>query len=252
MIAITALNMDLIPSVSFFQTLAAIPLVITIGPIILAALESYSTNPIAKAFLNTTLVVLKTTEVVWRPVMKFTMTLLKEIVKSLVIILPTVKSAVVTLVNTTITAVRTAQSMGMSFANAFPAVIQALKDIGESILIVTKGLGHMTYYILRGLSLIVGSVESVFSFGKRALFEAHLLTLEDLSNVMLPFAIVVGMVGMLYLLRKSPSSPESCSHVKFEPRRSSRIARKRSMLCSADLSDALPTSKKSSAISSNL
>lgn len=245
----TSSNMDLIPSLSFFQALAAIPLVMTLVPIVLSALFKFVEHPFVKPIINTTLVVLKNTEVVWRPAINFAIMLSKPILKAIALILPIVKSIVVYVVNVTVSAFRTAQSMGMSMANTFPVVAQGLKDIGESLVVLARGLGKLSYYVLRGVSLIVGSVESVFVFFKRVLFEAHLLTMADVYAVMMPFAIVLSLVAVLYWFRKSPSQP--CNQT-FQPRRSARIARKRAMLCSADLSDAFLPSKKSSATSTNL
>ena len=237
--------MDLIPSLSLFEIMAYAPLLMLVS----STLFAFSENPVIKSFVNTTLVALKATEVVWRPALQFAVSILKPLVKALIQLAPYVRSAIRYAVNVTVTALRSAQSMGVSLTNAFPAVVQAFKDIGESLIILARGLGQFSYYLLRGTSLIVGSVESVFVFGKRLLFEAHLITMADLYNVMLPFVIVTGLLSAMYWFRKSPSEK---SVQAFQPRRSSRIARKRAMMCMSDISDAFPASKKASATSTNL
>lgn len=240
--------MDLIPSLSFFELLAAIPLVITVGPFIFAAVVKFMEHPLVQPILNTTLVILKTTEVVWRPAVDFAVVLLKPVLKALVRLAPIAKDLVVFAINTTVTAFRTAQKMGMSFASAFPAIAQGMKDVGEALITLVRGIGNMMYYFLRATSLIVGSVESVFVFGKRLVFEAHLLTVNDVYNVALPFLIVTSLIATLYWFRKAPQK----SVQVFQPRRSSRLARKRAMMYASDISDALSSCKKSSTTATNL
>lgn len=244
----TSCNMDLIPTVSFFELLAAIPLVMVLGPFVVGALVAFMEHPLVQPILNTTLVILKTTEVVWRPAVNFAVVLLKPIVKALVRLAPIVKDLVLFAMNTTVTAFRTAQKMGLSFASAFPSFVQGMKDIGEALITLVRGMGNMMYYILRATSLVVGSVESVFVFGKRLLFEAHLLTVNDVYNVALPFIIVTSLIGFLYWFRKAPQKDVQV----FQPRRSSRLARKRAMMYASDISDALSSCKKSSATATNL
>ena len=246
-------DMYLMPSLSYFQTfLATIPLVAAFGPSLMKALLALYENPLVKTLMNTTFVVLKTTEGVWRPTFDYTVKLFKALMR----LLPIVKATLLSLVNFTMTAFRTAQSMGLSLSNAFPAFAQSVKEIAESLLVVARGLGQLSYYLLRAVSLVVGSVDSVLDFGKRLSFEPHRITAADVYDVMIPFGIVLSLLSMLYWLRKTPSASQSCVAVSVspnvEPRRSSRLARKRSMLCSADVSDALSPCKKSSATAPNL
>jgi hypothetical protein len=239
-------DMYLMPSLSYFQVfLATIPLVAALGPSIMKALLALYENPLVRTILNTSSVVLKTTEVVWRPSFDY-------VVKALTRFLPIVKTTLVSLVNFTVTAFRTAQSMGLSMSNAFPAFAQSIKEIAESLLVLARGLGQLSYYLLRAVSLVVGSVDSVLEFGKRLFFETHRVTAADVYDVLMPFGIVLGLLYMTYSLRKTPPASQICVSPKEEPRRSSRLARKRSMLCSSDLSEALPPCKKSSATASNL
>jgi hypothetical protein len=242
---ITTLTMDLITYRSLFELIAYTPLLV----LVMSTFFAFSENPVIQSLVNTTLVVLKATEVVWRPALKFALDLLKPLAKALIRYWPHMKSSVMYAMNTTLTALRTVQGMGISLSNAFPAVLEALKDISKSLIILTRALAHFVYYLVRGATLIVSSVESVFGFGKRLLFEAHLITMRDLSNAMLPLVIVTSLLCMMYWLRKGP--PEK-SVKEYQPRRSSRLARKRAMLCMSDMSDPFPSCKKPSTTSSYL
>jgi hypothetical protein len=237
--------MDLITYRSLFELMAYMPLLM----LVMSSLLAFSENPVIQTLVNTTLVVLKLTEVVWRPALKFALDLLKPLTRALIRYWPHVKSSLIYVMNTTLTGLRTVQSMGISLTNAFPAVLEALKDISKSLIILTRALAHIVYYLVRGATLIVSSVESVFGFGKRLLFQAHLITMRDISNVILPLVIVTSLLCMMYWLRKSP--PEK-SVKEYQPRRSSRLARKRSMLCMSDMSDSFPSCKKPSTTSSYL
>jgi hypothetical protein len=243
-------TMDLITSLSPFQMLASIPLLVMLVPFALDLYKNLMANPIFMAAVNTTLVVLKNTELVWRPALNFAIAIIKPIVKALAVIFPQVKAIVIVLVNQTVAAVQYARSMGMSLMTALTSIVERMGEVGDALIVVARGMGQVGYYGLRVAGTIVGSFESVFAFGKRALFEGHLLTANDLYNVMMPFFTVVAVLATVYWVRKGPS-PQKCVET-FQPRRSSRIARKRAMLCASDMSDALLPSKKSSPTTTNL
>ena len=234
--------MSLIPSLSFLELAALVPSIIVLAPFVLPTLEALMSNPLVSAAVNTTLVVLKTTEGVWRPAYNAT-------VKAVVFLAPILKSLIVTTVNATIAFFKTAQSMGVSFTTAFPTVMVRIKELGEALVVIARTLGLTVYYMVKGLGFILGSVEYVLGFGKQILFEAHLLTAQDLYNVMLPFAVVLTTVMMVYWLRKTP---QPLMETPMPVRRSSRLARKRAMLYAQDLSDTFPSCKKPSATASNL
>jgi hypothetical protein len=241
--------MSLIPSLSFLELVAAVPLVMVLGPFFISALQSIVSNPLVCSALNTISVVLNTTEIVWRPAWNASVLVSRQIVNGLQYVAPIVKSVILSGVNTTITLVRNAQALGVSFAVAFPTVMLRIKEVGEALLVIARSLGVVMYYTTKSVALVLGSVEHVFTFSKQLLFEAHLMTAEDLYNVMLPFAIVLCTIATLYWLRKSPV-PQTAQ--AFQPRRSSRLARKRAFLYAKDVSDALPACKKASFTSSNL
>lgn len=243
--------MSLIPTLSFLEVLAAIPLVVVLGPLVLSLVQGLMANPVVNAAVNATLVVLKSTEVVWRPIWTMSLVAFKQVFAALVYIAPMVKAVVMTIVNATVNAVRTAQQMGVSFSSAFPTLMLRIKELGEALLVIARTLGVAAYYAVKGLSLLLGSFEKVFVFGKQLLFEAHLLSAHDLYNVMLPLAIVFVTSAVLYWLRKAPSVGGETCEKTFQPRRSSRLARKRAMLYAQDL-DLSPACKKSSAAAANL
>jgi hypothetical protein len=244
--------MSLIPSLSFLELVAAVPLVMVLGPLFLSALQNILSNPLVASAINTISLVLNTTEIVWRPVWNASLMVSKQILSGYLVLAPILKSLILSGVNTTLTLVRTAQAMGVSFTTAFPIVMIRIKEVGEAFLVIGRSLGLAVYYVTKGVALLLGSVETLFLFGKQLLFEAHLMTADDFYNVMLPFAIVLSTIATLYWIRKTPQPVQTRG--AFQPRRSSRLARKRAFLCAQDVSDALPVPacKKAFATSSNL
>jgi hypothetical protein len=244
--------MSLIPSLSFLELVAAVPLVMVLGPFLVSALQSILSNPLVCSALNTISVVLNTTEIVWRPAWNASVVVSRQILSGFVVVAPIIKSLVLSGLNTTITLVRNAQALGLSFAVAFPTVMLRIKELGEALLVIARSIGVVLYYVTKSVALVFGSVEHVFTFSKQLLFEAHLMTTEDVYNVMLPLAIVLGTIATLIWLRKTPQPVEALVCEPFQPRRSSRLARKRAFLYAQDFSDALPACKKASFTSSNL
>lgn len=245
--------MSLLPSLSLVKILAAAPLVVVFGPFVLSVLQRILSHPLICVALGTLSVVLNTTESVWRPLMNVSIILTKQILNGILYIAPIVKALVRSGVNATVTLVRNAQAIGMSFATAFPTVMLRIQELGGALLVIGRTLSGVVYYGTKSVALVLGSVEQVFLFSKQLLFEAHLLTVDDVYNVMLPFAIVGATIGTLYWLRTTPLSvqrcdaPQTCEEAK--PRRSSRLIRKRAILYGSDM---LPACQKSSFTSSNL
>jgi hypothetical protein len=245
--------MSLIPSFSFLELAALVPSMIVLWPFVLPTLKALMSNPLVSSAVNATLVVLETTEVVWRPAYNMTLVLAKEVIKAIVFLAPILKSLILTTVNVTVAFFRKAQAMGVSFATAFPTVMVRIKELGEALVVIGRTLGLTVYYMVKGLGFILGSVEYVLGFGKQLLFEPHLLTAQDLYNVMLPFAVVFTTLAMVYWFRKAPQPRiEAPMSAPVSVRRSSRLARKRAMMYAQDLSDAFPSCKKSSATATNL
>lgn len=242
--------MDLITSLSPFQMIASIPLLVMLVPVLLDFYKSLIVNPIVVAAVNTTLVILKNTELVWRPALQFAIAIIKPIIKALINLSPHVKSLVILVFNQTVQAFWTVQKMGMGLVTSVSNFVDGLGELGTSLIVMTRGIGNVGYYLIRTVGGVIGSFNTVFTFSKRLLFEAHLITADDVYNVAMPFFIVVSVILAVIWLRKGPSPQKSVE--TFQPRRSSRIARKRSMFYAADISDALPPCKKSSATSSNL
>ncbi len=235
--------MSLIPSLSFLELAALVPSIVVLWPL-LPSLKVLMSNPLISSAVNATLVVLKTTEGVWRPAYNVT-------VRTILFLAPIVKSLILTTVNATIVFFRSAQAMGVSFASAFPTLMVRIKELGEALVVIGRTLGLTVYYMVKGLGFILGSVEYILGFGKQLLFEPHLLTAQDIYNVMLPFAVVLATTAAVYWLRKAPQ-PRMEAPMCVPVRRSSRLARKRAMMYAQDLSDALPPCKKTSATTSNL
>lgn len=242
--------MDLIPSFSVFNVLASIPLVMMLVSVFKPITLAVMTNPLTRAVLNTTLVVLESTELVWRPVLNMALMIIKPIYKTLVALLPQIKTVLVTTVNVTMTLVKNIQAMGMSVSQAISSALENMGEFGDALVIVARTFTKAVFYTVRMLSSILGAFEDVFNFGKKALFDPTRLTLNDLYNVMLPFVVVSCCIGLALWMKRSPVETKRIP--PYQPRRSSRIARKRAMLLADDLSGSLPPCKKSSATSSNL
>lgn len=231
-------TMSLIPSLN---TIAAIPLMVVLGPIVFSAFSNIMEHPLAHSIA----VLLNNTAMVWKPFAGAALVAIRKIV-------PILKALFLTVSNVLLSVIQTVQGMGVSLSAAFPSLIVRLGEVGEALVVLTRSLGNVLYYGLRALSFIVGSVEKVFVFGKQLLFEAHLVTLDDVYNVMISFAVVLSTMAVLYWLRKTPQPTPEPKAEAFQPRRSSRLARKRAMLYASDMSDALSPCKKSSATATYL
>ena len=231
-------KMSLIPSFSLLEFVATIPFVVVLAPFVMPSLKAILENPLVSSAINSISVMLNNTEMVWRPAFQQGFKVLKLVV--------------FTGFNLTMSAIQTVQQMGVSLTTAFPSILVRLGEVGEALVVVARALGNVLYYGIRALSLVVGSAEKVFVFGKHLLFEAHLLSFDDFMNITFPFFVVLSTVAFLYWLRKTPQPSAVKNAEPFQPRRSSRLARKRAMLYASDMSDALSPCKKPSATATNL
>jgi hypothetical protein len=242
--------MDLIPSFTLFNVLASIPLVMMFVSVFKPIAQSIITNPLTRAVLNTTLVVLESTEVVWRPLLNLTLMVIKPIYKTLVALLPQIKAVIVSTVNMTIALVKNMQAMGLSISQAVSATLERMGEFGDALVILARTFTKAVFYTVRMLSSILGAFEEVFNFGKKAFFDPAHITMNDLYNVMLPFIVVSCCIGLVLWVKRASVGVKSVP--VYQPRRSSRLARKRAMLLADNLSDSLPPCKKTSATSADL
>jgi hypothetical protein len=242
--------MDLIPSFTAFNVLASIPLVMMLMSVLKPIVHSFLTNPLTKAVWNTTLVALESTELVWRPLLNMTIMVIKPIYKTFIAALPQMRKVIVTTVNMTMTLVKNMQAMGLSISQALSSALGHMGEFGDALVVVARTVTKVVFYGARLLSSILGAFEDVFTFGKKAFFDPTHLTINDLYNVMLPFVVVSCCIGFALWMRRTPVAQKSLA--VYQPRRSSRLARKRAMFFADNLSESLPPCKKSSATSSNL
>jgi hypothetical protein len=144
------------------------------------------------------------------------------------------------------------------FANAVVNVtssfVVATKDFAVSLGTVTKALASVFVNLVHGFSYVVRSFEDVNAFLYKALFESHTVSWEDIYNISIPFVVVFSILAFLtYRANRSlTSETKKMDEEPFVPRRSSRIAKKRAMLLSADLGSLAPASKKTSFSTPNL
>lgn len=229
--------------------------------------------PLVQSIVNTTLVVLETTEGVWRPVLNSTALILKPIVSTALVLLKPigpfalvlgdsiVRGLVVIGYVTTLVlrelygyvrdAIRILQKNGVSVQLALTNAFTNLKDLTLSLGTVVRAAGYFATRLVHAASFVVESFERVGSFTYNIIFEAHKLTWSDVTDVALPFFVVTCILGYLMvragLLRFPRAAPvPTDTKTMFDinpPRRSSRLARKRAMLLSDDLGSALPCDK---------
>ena len=242
--------MDLIPAFTLFNVLASIPLVMVLVSIAKPFIESLLANPIARAAFNTTLVVLESTKLVWRPALNLAVMLIKNIYKALVLVMPQIKAMILNIMNTTAIIVQKIQAMGLSISQAVTTTLDRMGEFGDAIIVVARGITKALFYAVRLLGSLVGAFESVFGFAKKMIFEPSNLTFNDMYNVLLPFFIVTCCIAFLLWIKRAPASPKYVP--VYEPRRSSRIARKRAILLANDVSESLPACKETPATPANL
>lgn len=281
--------MDLITSLTVIDWVAGVSAVMIFGSFsshlgeLMANL--WLSSPTLQAFGNNTLVFLKNTEVVWKPVVDtslvvlrpisaFALTILKPFgpfalaiadsaVRGMVITGILITRAVLTLVRSIQQFMNFTKTMGVDFAHSLQAVATVLKDFTFSFAKIVNWAGYFFFQSVKGVSFVLDSFDQCGQFFYRILFEAHKLTWNDVYNISIPLVVVTSVLGLLIwrFSNKFASKPVALSK-KFDdecsiPRRSSRLARKRAMLICKDLDSSMLTtsmfaSKESSSRPSNL
>jgi hypothetical protein len=215
-------------------------------------------NPAVGTLVNSTLVLLKNTEVVWRPVLETSLVVLKPIAAfalavlrpfgpyGLVVLETVARSLILLTCGTAYLVLQTisfVQSAATNVTVAVDSLVTGAKDFVVSLATVLKGLGQVLLSFLHTTSFIVKSFESVATFGYRILFETSQVTWEDLYSVSIPLCVVASIVGYILWRSsracfgvKSSAAETKCDVEDYLPRRSSRIARKRAMMFCSDSS----------------
>ncbi len=290
--------MDLISSLSIVDWVAGVSAVMILGTFSSAMVSvfshlwsSWATNPVVQAVVNNTLVLLKNTEVVWRPVLNTSLVILKPIIsfalmilrpfgeKALIILKPfgtvglvvldkVVKGMVIfgylttyfvlSLVQGVRSFMNYTKSIGLDFASAVKSGAFVLKDFTLSLAKIVQWVGYVIYQIAFSVKFVLDSCEQVGTFLHRLVFEAHKVTWNDVYNISIPF-LVVGSILAFFVWRVSlkfaskPFAPsKKVDDECFVPRRSSRLARKRALMYCQDLPSAMLSSEKSSSTPTNL
>ncbi len=217
-------------------------------------LNAFQANPVSQAIINTTLVILKTTEVVWRPVLNASLTLMKPLGPLALVVGKQTLKVMIALGYLTFVVIaeaiefarycfRTIQAAGMNVSMALGNAFEVSKDFVYSLGTLMKAFTYFTIRLVNTASYIVTSFEKVSDFLYNLVFNAHKLTWDDVYAISLPFLVVTAIVGYV-LWRTTASCRKQVTHEKkceeiVVPRRSSRLARKRAMLYAADLSPVL-------------
>lgn len=260
--------MDLITSISILDIVAGTSLAILLAPFLKMLWFTWSSNPLVQSAVNTTLVFLENTKEVWKPVVNATALVLKPIASfalailkplgplALVVVQTIAKAlaiALITTIDMVVSIYRIIHRYGGSITNATEAFFQATKDFAISLGTVLRGLTTMMVYAVHALSFAIRSVESVGSVVYRVLFQSHMLTLDDLYSISIPLLVIGSLVvySMWKKSRKQMAIMKKNEDIQY-PRRSSRLARKRAMLCSEDFSSALTLRKETPTTAPNL
>ncbi len=231
-------------------------LVSTIGVFLAFWME----NPTIQSILNTTSVVLKNTEVVWRPAFNLALSVLKPLMPFVLLVGKTAVKALILaaqFINTAFVAFNEfTQSLGLNITQTGRMLVYGAKDLLSSLYTVTKAFAFLITNTLSGVSYVIDSFEMVGVFVRKLFFESHLVTWQDVMDIALPFAIVSLLMSIVAyrayskFVRK-PSWRTLERDIEF-PRRSSRLARKRAMLMCYDTSDLTLARQKASAKAANL
>jgi hypothetical protein len=241
-------------SVTLFDLLGGISLGLFAGTAITASMMSlhsfFEANPVAHAFLNNTLVVLKSTEVVWRPAINASLVVLKPIVQLALMLFIQVSRALVlflfTAAETGKICLQYIQSVSANLTLAAQGLYESTKDFFGSLATVLKGLGYLFAEMVHWASFVIGSFEQTATFFRRVLMEGHKVSWEDIYNVSVPFFVVASIFAFIsWRAYKKFAKPVEKKEPKA-PRRSSRLARKRALLYCADLPSASLSRKEAS------
>ena len=260
--------MDLITGITITDLIAGVSLSMMIGVLgtaLAANLQhlwsSWNSNPIVQSIVNTTLVVLETTEVVWKPVVNTSLVLVKPIVsfalqvlkplgplaviladnlvKALVILGFMITNAVIIVSRTIHSFVSFLQSAGLNVTSALQTFAHGTKEFASAISKIVYWAGYFLYEVVYSVSYLIDSCEQVGLFLYRIFFESHKVTWNDVYNISIPFFVVAALVSIVVWRAtkgfRKPYAPEKKNDEEcYMPRRSSRIARKRAMLLCSD------------------
>ena len=235
-------------SLTLTETILLVPFTMMMGSVITAFFMDMSTNPTFQAFVNATSLVLKNTEVVWRPALNFAVMVLGPFKG---VALTAAKFMIKTLILTVIGIINLVKVS----VNVTSSILVATKDFAVSFGTVVKGFTNLFANMVHAFSFVIKSFEDVNAFLYRAFFEAHTISWNDIYNISVPFVVVLSIVGYLTYRANRILRPAESIEVKetpFIPRRSSRIAQKRAMLLCNDLDSLAPASKKTSTTATNL
>jgi hypothetical protein len=241
--------MDLIASITVFDILGTISLGIVAATLMKTF---FANNPVAQAFLNSTLVVLKNTEVVWRPVVNVSLVVLKPVLKFALMVFIQASKAISVVILSALqigqVCFNTLQAMGGNLTQAAQNLFVGTKDFLGSLATVMKGIGYVFLEMVHWGSFVIRSFEQTGLFLRRFLFEGHRVTLDDLYNISVPFLVVGSILAFFYWRTfrtcVKPSAPEKKNDDIVVPRRSSRLARKRAMMYCQDLATPSLTSQE--------
>ena len=263
-------EMDLIASITFTDLIAGVSLSMMIGVLGTALMTNFQplwlawmSNPLVLTAVNTTLVVLQKTELVWKPFLDASLVIMKpiatfalqvlkpfgplalivadNIVRGLVILGFMTTHLVLYTVSTLHTFVNYMQSLGMNTTLALQSFVQGTTSLAVSLAKIFHWIGYVLYEVVYGAGFVIDSCEQVGLFLRRIVFEGHAVTWNDIYNISIPFVVVAVMVGFVLwrsgILQRKPYAPEKKNDDEcIIPRRSSRIARKRAMLLCSDAS----------------
>jgi hypothetical protein len=224
-------------------------------------------NPEFQAVVNTTLVLLQNTEVVWRPVLtislvlakpvlELALALLKPILHALILVAPVVKNLALQAVNLTANIMSILHEFAMDMQLSISNLVISLQSFGGAMFTITKAFSNILYYSIQSISYVVSSFESVGEFAYRVLFETRTVSWSDVESITAPFLVVASILGYVAWSSYTNSqkykytSPQNeiCDYTVY-PRRSSRIARKRALMLLNELPSDF-TSRELSALAS--
>lgn len=229
--------------------------------------DSWMANPEFQAVVNTTLVLLQNTEVVWRPVLtvslvlakpilELSLLLLKPILHALIYVTPIVKNLALQGINVTANLLLTVREIGLDIRSSLSHAFQSIHSFSGAIFTITKAFSNVLYYSIQSMSYIVNSFESVGDFAYRLLFHTRTITWNDVYAISSPFVVVASILGYVAWSSYTNShrytyrapTKETCDYTVY-PRRSSRIARKRALMLLHDLSPDFSGSELSAPVS---
>jgi len=215
--------------------------------------DTLSKDPLLGPILNTTLVALESTKGVWMPIVSGALGVLIPVSQFLLVTLkPFVKGLVHGIregLRLSLQTIYMLRRAGLDVSAALRQLAVTLSEFGSSVLIVGRTLSKALFYSLKGLSVVLSSVESALTATHRVLFSSHEVTWEDLVNIAIPLGIVMSLI-LIAMWRSAPR--RQAERKAFVPRRSSRLERKRAMLMSADLQSVLPSCAEPTLPSPNL